>query len=328
MELIKASGSGCGGRSVDNAFFKLLDTLFDPQIMARLKAEKTKSYLKLYRDFEDAKRTITPFTEESKHIKFPCQSFDELMGGTDQFENFTKKQKINIIDGKLVVDAKTMKELFQKTIDNILTNIASALKFSQSEEVSMIILVGGFAKSKLLQNAIQTKFKEQRIIVPEDADLAVLKGAVLYGHNPEAIDPRVTRYTYGVEMSTLYITGLHEPTRSYVDEFGKRFCQGTFAKIIQQNKVVKLGTIVKRTYSIPPYTTESSIQLYTSEKDDPIYTDDRSCRKMGTLVISIPIPSEEQRQVEVEYIFGNTEINVRAKETKYNKEALSYFTFE
>jgi hypothetical protein len=65
------------------------------------------------------------------------------------------------------------------------------------------------------------------------------------------------------------------------------------------------------------YTTESNIQFYTSEKDDPLYTDDRSCRKMGTLVISIPIPSEEQREVEVEYIFGNTEINVRAKETKY-----------
>jgi hypothetical protein len=45
---------------------------------------------------------------------------------------------------------------------------------------------------------------------------------------------------------------------------------------------------------------------------------------MGTLVICIPIPSEEQREVEVEYIFGNTEINVRAKETKYQKEALSF----
>jgi hypothetical protein len=98
--------------------------------------------------------------------------------------------------------------------------------------------------------------------------------------------------------------------------------------IIQQNKVVKLGTIVKRTYLIPPNATEISIQFYTSVKDHPLYTDDRSCRKMGTLVICIPIPSEEQRQVEVEYIFGNTEINVRAKETKYQKEALSCFTFE
>jgi len=296
--------------------------------MQRLKAEKTKSYLKLYRDFEDAKRTITPTTEESKHSKFPCQSFYELMGGSEEFENVTKKPEIKMVDGKLVLDAKTIKKLFQSTIDNILTNIDSALKFSQSEEVSMIILVGGFAKSKLLKKAIQTKFKGKRIIVPEDAGLAVLKGAVLYGHNPETIDPRVTRYTYGVEMSTPFITGLHEPTRSYVDEFGKRYCQGTFATIIQQNKVVKLGTIVKRTYSVPPYTTESNIQFYTSEKDDPLYTDDRSCRKIGTLVISIPIPSEEQRQVEVEYIFGNTEINVRAKETKYQKEALSFFTFE
>jgi len=193
MELNKASGSGCGGRSVDNAFFKLLDTMFGLTLMQKLKAEKTKSYLKLYRDFEDAKRTITPTTEASKPIKFSCQSFYELMGGSEEFENVTKKPEIKMVDGKLVLDAKTIKKLFQSTIDNILTNIDSALKFSQSEEVSMIMLVGGFAKSKLLQNAIQTKFKGQRIIVPEDADLAVLKGAVLYGHNPETIDPRVTR---------------------------------------------------------------------------------------------------------------------------------------
>ena len=117
------------------------------------------------------------------------------------------------------------------------------------------------------------------MIVLEDAGLAVLKGAVLYGHKPETIDPRVTLYTYGVEMSTPYITELHEPTRSYVNEFGEIYCQGTFARIIQQNKVVKLGTIVKKTYLIPPNATEISIQFYTSEKDDPIYTDDRSCRK-------------------------------------------------
>lgn len=211
--------------------------------MQKFKAEKTKSYLKLCRDFEDAKRTITSTTEALKSIKFPCQSFHELMGGSEQFDNFTKKQGINIVDGKLVLDAKTIKELFQSTIDSILTNIYSALKFSQSEEVSMIMLVGGFAKSELLQKAIQTRFKSERMIVPEDAGLAVLKSAVLYGHKPETIDPRVIRYTYGVEMSTPYITELHEPTRSYVNEFGERYCQGTFARIIQQNKVVKLGTI-------------------------------------------------------------------------------------
>jgi hypothetical protein len=49
-----------------------------------------------------------------------------------------------MVDGKLVLHAETMKKLFQKTIDNILTNIESALKFNQSEKVSMIILVGGF----------------------------------------------------------------------------------------------------------------------------------------------------------------------------------------
>lgn len=100
--------------------------------MQKFKAEKTKSYLKLYRDLEDAKRTITSTTGALKSIIFPCRSFHELMGGAEQFDNFTQKQGINMVEGKLVLDAKTIKKLFQLTIDNILTNIDSALIFSQS----------------------------------------------------------------------------------------------------------------------------------------------------------------------------------------------------
>lgn len=47
----------------------------------------------------------------------------------------------------------------------------------------ILVLVGGFAESPMLQAAITNAFKDKKkVIVPRDAGLAVLKGAVLFGH--------------------------------------------------------------------------------------------------------------------------------------------------
>jgi hypothetical protein len=39
------------------------------------------------------------------------------------------------------------------------------------------------------------------VIIPEDAGLAVLKGAVQFGFNPKVINPRISRFTYGVSTN-------------------------------------------------------------------------------------------------------------------------------
>ena len=48
------------------------------------------------------------------------------------------------------------------------------------KDVSSILLVGGFAESPMLQEAVKEAFSEIKVTVPQDAGLAVLKGAVLY----------------------------------------------------------------------------------------------------------------------------------------------------
>jgi hypothetical protein len=46
------------------------------------------------------------------------------------------------------------------------------------------------------------------VIIPEDAGLAVLKGAVQFGFNPKVINPRISRFTYGVK-GTLHVLLKH-----------------------------------------------------------------------------------------------------------------------
>ncbi|VDI06376.1 Hypothetical predicted protein [Mytilus galloprovincialis] len=149
------------------------------------------------------------------------------------------------------------------TIAAIIDKIKEALLFDTSKEVSLIMLIGGFAKNDLLRNEVEINFHPKRIITTPDANFAVLKGAVLYGHQPGSIDPHVTRYTYGVKVTIPFHPNVHEDNRKFIDES-----------------------------------------------------------------VCIPRPSEEEREVEVNFIFGNTELNVRAVETRYRKEAVTYLSFE
>jgi hypothetical protein len=60
------------------------------------------------------------------------------------------------------------------------------------------------------------------------------------------------------------------------------------------------------------------IVIVTSKKDLPEFYNDKSCRKIGTLEINIPNPSGLSRPLQVEYIFGDTELMVVANEKDTN----------
>jgi hypothetical protein len=48
-----------------------------------------------------------------------------------------------------------------------------------------------------------------RIINPDDCSLAVLKGAVLFGHDPKAITSRISKFTYGIVINQIFKEGFH-----------------------------------------------------------------------------------------------------------------------
>ncbi|CAC5391295.1 unnamed protein product [Mytilus coruscus] len=278
-EINKASGEGCGGRSVDAAFFRKLDDIFGKDLMKRLKLEKPKAFLDLHRHFEDLKRRVSCENTDDDAIKFPCQITKEWLGSDSATEDLARSKDFEIRDGKLILPHNTLIEIFKPTISAIIKKIKKALRFDTSNEVSIIILVGGFAKNDLLRNEIEINFNLKRIITPPDANLAVLKGAVLYGHKPESVDPRVTRYTYGVEATIPFDPQVHEEHRKFMDESCIARCRGVFSLIIRANETVKLGTTIRRVYKIPSLSNEIDIQIFATEKGLPMYTNKEGCRK-------------------------------------------------
>ena len=146
-----------------------------------------------------------------------------------------------------------------------------------SDDISMIILVGGFANCTILQQQVQQYFSSTRVIVPVDAGLSVLLGTVLFGHSPLVITSRVTQKTYGVVLDALFNEEKHPVSRIF-DHEGTCYCYGIFSLIVKQNESILFGTRFSKEYNAKPNQHTCHLVIVTSNEDSPKYYNDKSCR--------------------------------------------------
>lgn len=80
---------------------------------------------------------------------------------------------------KLCTSNSVFNTFFQNAINNISKFIEKILTKTGTKD---IIIIGRFADCKLVKDSLLEKFKTYRIIIPPEAGLASLKGAVYFGH--------------------------------------------------------------------------------------------------------------------------------------------------
>lgn len=80
---------------------------------------------------------------------------------------------------KLFISNSVFNTFFQNAINNISKFIEKILTKTGTKD---IIIIGRFADCKLVKDSLLEKFKTYRIIIPPEAGLASLKGAVYFGH--------------------------------------------------------------------------------------------------------------------------------------------------
>lgn len=108
------------------------------------------------------------------------------------------KDQISVNADKLKLSTNLMESFFRDSIEKIVKQIHTILK--SIEDVQMILLVGGYGESPLLQETFKKEFVNMIIVTPQDCNLVVMKGAVLYGHNPMTISARILQFAYGLSV--------------------------------------------------------------------------------------------------------------------------------
>ena len=325
-ELCSASGGDCGGTSVDNAFYQIVVKLVGAPLLNIMKKGDPSAYLDIFREFETVKRTVYTDKDDKVTMSIPRAILDDICKEhlKEDFKAVVQSSpyhdKMILRYDKMRIDVNLIIDMFNQASERIIELISDVLKKMKGSNLKMIVLVGGFSGCKIIQDKIKSFFPSYRVIVPEDAELAVLKGAVLFGHKPDYIVARIARYTYGVQIDGDFNSDIHEPDRCVVRN-SMEMCRNAFYIYIKAGSVVELGSkITNKFHTTEPFQSRVPFPIFQSTIECPQYTDVEGCTELGTLTVDIQDPSEEMRKFRVNMIFGNTELKVTAFDEKSGVE--------
>ncbi|XP_052674110.1 heat shock 70 kDa protein 12A-like [Crassostrea angulata] len=321
-EVLPASGGPWGGKAVDDQFMNFLSELVGKKVWDEFKTKHMEDYLDIMRSFETKKRTIVPGKSGKTRMPIP-QALVKLSmksHGVKSFKDVIQKSEVHKSNvdhqtGKLIWDNDFFRGFFKKTIDGIVKHIDEIFQENEAKNVGFIVMVGGFSECLLVQDAIKKHFGKLSIIVPEEAGMAVLKGAVYFGHIPDAISRRSARYTYGIQTWPEFREGYH-PKEKRV-EIGKSVrCRDVFFKIVTKGEKVMPGYMKSQIFQAL-HNNENLLDcgVFVSDKKNPKYIDDPECRLLGHL--QVPLNAEKQTLetlIEETLIFGETELKFKAKD--------------
>ncbi|XP_034041119.1 heat shock 70 kDa protein 12A isoform X2 [Thalassophryne amazonica] len=319
-ELYKASGGPYGSIGIDYEFEKLLCRIFGQDFIDQFKIKRPAAWVDLMIAFESRKRAAAPDRTNPLNINLPFSFIDyykKYRGHS--VEHALRKSNVDFVkwssQGMLRMSPDAMNALFKPTVDHIIQHLTELFEKPEVSNIKFLFLVGGFAESPLLQQAVQNMLQGcSRIIIPHDVGLTILKGAVLFGLDPSVIKVRRSPLTYGVGVLNRFVEGKHPPEKLLVKD-GTRWCTDVFDTFIASDQSVALGEMVKRSYTpAKPSQQVIVIHVYCSEKESVSFITEPGVRKCGTLRLDVSgtESTAARREIQTLMQFGDTEIRAMA----------------
>ncbi|XP_053400259.1 heat shock 70 kDa protein 12A-like isoform X2 [Mercenaria mercenaria] len=205
-EVVAANGGGWGGIMVDKAFEDFLKELAGKDVFEQFKVQETEDWLCLQREFEVKKREIRINSARRILMHLPA-SFVELcekerkLCFTDIIALTRYAELVEIKRDKIKISKIVFFYLFGDPTEKTVMYVKRILNYNETKDIKAILMVGGFSESPLLQHAVKEAFPEEKVLIPSNPSSTVLRGALMFGHNPECITERILKYTYGVNTT-------------------------------------------------------------------------------------------------------------------------------
>ncbi|XP_060577014.1 heat shock 70 kDa protein 12A-like [Ruditapes philippinarum] len=287
------------------------------------------------REFEIKKTGFAPDSDQKVTFKMPISIHEtfQIARGEDFRRSLIMKHdlrdQVTFAGDKLRVQSGQIKKFFTETCDKIVAHLSEIFKEGKVNGTDTILMVGGFSESKMLQEAVRNGFPDKKIIVPAEAGLAVLKGAVIFGHSPKAIASRVARYTYGIGVCVPFQQGIHPSSKMEIID-GEAQCTDIFDRHVKIGQEVTVGMQFDEKNYIPSSRNQPSVnvKVYTSDQRKPKFIDERGCNLLGNIVVDVSqIRAYEDRVFVVKMIYGDTELGLEATVLKTGQLLNASFDF-
>ncbi|KAK3099377.1 hypothetical protein FSP39_003542 [Pinctada imbricata] len=327
-ELDKASGGAWGGTMVDESYKQMLIKIVGSEVMTEFQTKATSDFVDMFREFETKKRTIKHDTNTKITIKIPIslvEKFQEIYDEDikDVIDQTKFAGKLSWVGDKCRMTADIMKNLFIMTAEYILEHVKDLMQHKECKGLDKIVMVGGFSESPILQHLIRSTFEEQgmRIIIPPESGLAVLKGAVIFGHSPKTVKTRIAKFTYGLASSLPFDPNVHPESKKRM--FGKEArCMDIFSKHVTKGSSMNIEEFQsEESYSVVTADqTAMTLKVYTSPEENPKFVTDEGCELLGRIEVDMSdLTGGKDRKVICKMSFAGTELEVEAEEVNTKK---------
>jgi len=338
-EIYHATGGDYGGTKVDKEFEVLLQKIFGKVFMDEFRRSHPSDWLELMNDFEVKKRSDRAMTGEVTRIRLPANFINLLRHENgDDYNRVLKRnlgsqhnvEEIRIAKDYLCLGPNSVKQLFQPAIKSIIGHLKTLLKQNALRGIKILFLVGGFSESPLLQARISDEFGSQySVLIPREAQTAVVKGAVMFGKRPHIVVERCLSETFGTDILESFLPGVHPLEKLRVVD-GVAKCKDVFSILARKNETVKIGESKKTSRYRPVRENQTRVRFdfFTSTNPEVRYTTDAGVRKLpGHIEVESPDTSKgKDRSVELRLYF-DTEIRAVGVDIETGKEASTYIDF-
>ncbi|XP_052086959.1 heat shock 70 kDa protein 12A-like [Mytilus californianus] len=336
-ELMSARGGDWGSNAINDSFVKYLGNIFTFKVIDEFRSNHPEEYMNLLASFERKKIVFDPEKDDRVTLSFPVTLRTAIKKEFEKkpelyLQDSPFSDSVQIIHDKMVISKDAFAEYFAETIAALIRSLTCLLSRNKYG-IETILLVGGFANCPVLQKAIHNNFSNFRIIIPHEANVAVLKGAILFGRNPHTVKARVIRKTYGVRSCNNYDPDKHPPEKRIVLN-GQLVVGNIFDTHIISNQIAEVGQKFAREIYYPVIDSQSTVtvEIYTADGKAPLFVTDRESSYLGKLVVELhssrkSFLNTNSRKVQVRFKFDGTEIEVEAMVIKTKEIVSAKFDF-
>ncbi|XP_063400711.1 heat shock 70 kDa protein 12A-like isoform X1 [Mytilus trossulus] len=331
-EIHQACGGVWGSNSINKEFNHFLCKVFGDDVMKTFQTDHPLDYFEIMKEFERKKISYTGERgRERMRFSYLVDYYKQLkeVEITETLKATQFKDTVQFERDKASLKKELFKSFYDKPVAFIVDYLRDLLgkKSINTEDnpINTILAVGGFSKSQVLMNEIKSTFPDLAIVVPADADLAVLKGAILYAFEPDSVTCRVSQYTYGVPNFTAYDARIHKDRRiARIGPQRKPMVDDSFDKHIEIGQILQIGQFQQEHEYYPTTEEHKSIVLdfYASEEKNPKFTDEDTCYCLGMLHFDIT----RQARIFVKLNASGTELVAVARVDGENQEIQGYFS--
>lgn len=169
---------------MDSHIKEFLENLFGIAVMNEFRKEYKCEHLVLVESIEMKKRDFGKSSDGVKlrlshHLLEIYRKHNSITGSIQEDINskgFGDAVNLNEKHNHLKITHECFKRMFEESVENLIKHLNYLFEKPELNEVNIVMMIGGFSESAVMQRAVKDAFQYKTVIIPEEAGLAVLRG--------------------------------------------------------------------------------------------------------------------------------------------------------